>query len=499
MTENRPGNAQYNATKGSRTNSTYPRVTGNFTGTTDEILQWAACKWGIDEDVVRAQIAVESWWQQTAEGDTSTSCHSFGLGQVRRCYHDSAFEDAVRSSAYNVDYTYAVWRTCFEGGFQWLNTVERGAEYRSGDLEGCLGVWFSGRWRTAEAEQYITKVKSYLQQKIWTTSSFGPAAPRTTTSDPAPTTTAAPTTAAPTTAAPTTAAPTTAAPTTAAPTTAAPTTAAPTTAAPTTAAPSTTAAPTQSPGTFVEAFTGNTGLDRFRTGVYHRNLAVGYASGHGGSWTGDHDLSCGSPDTQRPLRSSASDTNVDEIFYNCKDHMMSSMGDVDGYSVAWFSPNQTFNGQDRVAWDVNVTNLLNRQWWEVAIIPAGAPRVTAIDWLANTAELPSYPAGSVIVGLGPFGGDIHIHSNGSDRNPEWQKICGLDPEGCASKAIRRTWSVTDNHNGTITVRFGDRSYTVPGSFPSGDFEVVFKDHNYTPDKDGTPVGHTWHWDNIIVD
>lgn len=30
-------------------------VTGNFTGSTDMILRWAACKWGVDEDVVRAQ------------------------------------------------------------------------------------------------------------------------------------------------------------------------------------------------------------------------------------------------------------------------------------------------------------------------------------------------------------------------------------------------------------------------------------------------------------
>jgi hypothetical protein len=250
---------------------------------------------------------------------------------------------------------------------------------------------------------------------------------------------------------------------------------------------------------FVEAFTGNTGMNRFRTGVYHRNLAIGYESGHGGSWTGDHDLNCGTPDTQRALRSSANDTNVDEIIYTCKDHMMTSMGDIDGYSVLWFSPNQTFNGQDRVAWDVNVTNLGDRQWWEVAIIPAGAARVTAIDWLAGTAELPEYPRGSVVVGNGPFGGDIHVHANGSDRNPESGKICDVDREGCSSKAIRRTWSVTDNHDGTITVRFHDRSYTVAGSFPSGPFEVVFKDHNYTPDKEGRPAGHTWHWDNIIVD
>ena len=43
----------------------YARVTGNFTGTTDQIIQWAACKWGIDEDIVRAQAAKESGWHQT--------------------------------------------------------------------------------------------------------------------------------------------------------------------------------------------------------------------------------------------------------------------------------------------------------------------------------------------------------------------------------------------------------------------------------------------------
>ena len=47
------------------------------------------------------------------------------------------------------------------------------------------------------------------------------------------------------------------------------------------------------------------------------------------------------------------------------------------------------------------------------------------------------------------------------------------------------------------VAFGDE-FTFQGSFPDGDVNVVFKDHNYTPDKDGVPVGHTWHWDNVIV-
>ena len=34
-----------------------------------EILQWAACKWGIAADVVRAQAVTESWWHQTQLGD----------------------------------------------------------------------------------------------------------------------------------------------------------------------------------------------------------------------------------------------------------------------------------------------------------------------------------------------------------------------------------------------------------------------------------------------
>ena len=37
-----------------------PRIDGNFTGTTDEIIQWAACKWGVSDDLVRAQAVHES-------------------------------------------------------------------------------------------------------------------------------------------------------------------------------------------------------------------------------------------------------------------------------------------------------------------------------------------------------------------------------------------------------------------------------------------------------
>ena len=167
-------------------------ITGNFTGTTDEIIQWVACKWGIDEDIVRSQIVKESYWHQdiaNSSGDRTSNqaeCHpalqtttgtcpeSIGLGQVRFTAHAGAFvnENAIRSSAYNLDYTYSVWRSCFEGQLTWLNDVERGATYGAGDLWGCTGVWFSGRWYTQPAREYIAAVQRILTERTWVTSSF---------------------------------------------------------------------------------------------------------------------------------------------------------------------------------------------------------------------------------------------------------------------------------------------------------------------------------------
>ena len=169
--EIRPENATPNHTVGVGGNTLHPRVTGNFTGTTDEILQWVACKWGIDEDIVRAQVVKESWWRMSTVGDNG---ESFGLGQVRVPFHQTAFvnDNAKRSSAYNVDYTYAHWRECFEGEQTWLNTVEHVGTYAAGDAWGCTGAWFSGRWHIASADDYIASVQSYMTQRFWTTPGF---------------------------------------------------------------------------------------------------------------------------------------------------------------------------------------------------------------------------------------------------------------------------------------------------------------------------------------
>jgi hypothetical protein len=180
--EIRPENSAVNAHRGSRSNANtrsdwwqFSRVDGDFAGTTDEIIQWAACKWGIDEDIARAQVIKESYWYQSANGDAG---ESWGLGQVRDTVHRSAFEypvNARTSSAYNLDYTYAAWRACYDGVFTWLNSVERVGTYAPGDAWGCVGVWYSGRWYV-NTDAYLNKVGDSVRwhhaNSTWLTTNF---------------------------------------------------------------------------------------------------------------------------------------------------------------------------------------------------------------------------------------------------------------------------------------------------------------------------------------
>jgi hypothetical protein len=158
------------------------RVTGNFSGTTDEIIQWGACKWGFDEDNIRAQAVAESSWKQAALGDCNggnvqpglNGCHSVGLLQVKGANipptHPGTWPYARTSTAFNIDYSLAIRRACFEGKETWL-----GNGYKAGDEWGCIGRHFSGDWHDSGAEQYISGVKNHLAQKTWNTYGAGPA------------------------------------------------------------------------------------------------------------------------------------------------------------------------------------------------------------------------------------------------------------------------------------------------------------------------------------
>ncbi|HEX3394227.1 MAG TPA: hypothetical protein VHS52_06840, partial [Acidimicrobiales bacterium] len=160
--ENRPDNAKANATvprTGSfsltplneqvgydnRTRLLEARVSGNFTGTTDEIIQWASCKWGFDEDVVRAIAATESWWHQSQLGDYSNHSalcppgytvpcpRSFGIHQVTWTSDPVGTFPASRdSTAFNLDASLLVHRICYEGYMWWLRDIGY-ASYGAGD------------------------------------------------------------------------------------------------------------------------------------------------------------------------------------------------------------------------------------------------------------------------------------------------------------------------------------------------------------------------------
>jgi hypothetical protein len=202
--ENRPGNDRPNDTVGSTVSSAiFPqgdsqnvkalasRINGDFTGSTEDILRWAACKWGIDQDIVMAEAAVESWWQQSelsdwqgdaqfcapghgigVDGKSGECPQSFGILQVKYRYFSAAWPAFDKSTAMNVDVMYAIWRSCYDGDEVWLNSQPRGKQYAAGDVWGCVGRWFAGSWYTSQADQYIAKVKEYMNEHIWESPSF---------------------------------------------------------------------------------------------------------------------------------------------------------------------------------------------------------------------------------------------------------------------------------------------------------------------------------------
>ena len=139
-----------------------PRIAGDFTGTTDEIIQWAACKWGMDEDIVRAMAMQESTWRQTAVGPKGT----VGLLQIKPTAHPGTYPASQTSTAFNLDYGLAWWRTCYEGYVSWIPASARG------DAWGCVGLWLSGRWRDTAAAAYIARIKRHLAEQPWRKPSF---------------------------------------------------------------------------------------------------------------------------------------------------------------------------------------------------------------------------------------------------------------------------------------------------------------------------------------
>lgn len=122
--------------------------TGLGCATTDEILQWAAHKWGLSEEIERAQAQNESTWTQSAVGDGGVS---YGILQIKSTYHTASYPLTERSTAFNADWAMAFLRTCIDrfGGDYW----------------GCLGKYYWGSY--GGGATYIQHVKEKLAARAW--------------------------------------------------------------------------------------------------------------------------------------------------------------------------------------------------------------------------------------------------------------------------------------------------------------------------------------------
>ena len=177
--------------------SDFLRVDGQFSGTTDQILRWGACKWGVDENVVRAEAIAESHWLQSGSGDSTgnsalcppgsgfpgawdgTRCmQSYGIMQMK-FKSFGGWPLSKDSTAFNVDFRLAYQRACMNGDITYLPQripAPGYPRYPDGTTDemlwGCMGDWFSGSWFDSGSLKYIAEVKSDLARMPWRQSRF---------------------------------------------------------------------------------------------------------------------------------------------------------------------------------------------------------------------------------------------------------------------------------------------------------------------------------------
>lgn len=159
---------------------------GLTNATTDELIQWTALKWGIPVDVVRAQMAIESWWHHEVRGDrtavanpqdypafsripgTSDVYQSLGISQVRWPIHPGTEPLRWRSTAFALDVYGAEIRFYYDGlAARWGHGMtDRG--YGPGQEWLSIGAWFNPYpWNNAGQQDYVRKVRGYLSDRVW--------------------------------------------------------------------------------------------------------------------------------------------------------------------------------------------------------------------------------------------------------------------------------------------------------------------------------------------
>ena len=157
----------------------YDRINGQgCLGTTEEILEWAAKKWGFDQlgypDLAKAMAVRESGWQQSAKGDyesgTCSWCvpgfpgydhQSYGILQVKRTSWPGSYPLSAQSTAFSADYAMAGVRYHYDGGSSpWLGDGARG------DIRNAVAAYYCGCGYNG-AGWYASEVFKYYDAKPW--------------------------------------------------------------------------------------------------------------------------------------------------------------------------------------------------------------------------------------------------------------------------------------------------------------------------------------------
>ena len=182
-----------------RTEGDFNPLTAYVTGrpgmtdpSTDDLIQWVSHKWGIPTNWIRAQMVVESGWQQAHRGDlatvgeswyrqypvfarlagTDSAYESLGLAQVKWLPDGSigAGTEPLRykSTAFNLDYYAATVRYYYDGDCSWCS-----AGYRAGQRWNSIGAWYSPQpWANVGSRRYVRDVQVVLAQRAWTRPGF---------------------------------------------------------------------------------------------------------------------------------------------------------------------------------------------------------------------------------------------------------------------------------------------------------------------------------------
>jgi hypothetical protein len=168
------------------------RITGDFTGTTDEIFQWVAAKWGLPDNLIRTVAYVESTWYQSNYGDfvdEASECLpgyrtlpcpvTFGIVGTKSTSWPGIFPWNRDSTAAAVDVLGGWLRGCYEGWVWWLSTENRSrGVYHAGDMWGCVGAWYSGNWldgtpsEPGTGEGYIANAQHWYTVRPWLNPGF---------------------------------------------------------------------------------------------------------------------------------------------------------------------------------------------------------------------------------------------------------------------------------------------------------------------------------------